>query len=213
VGRILRGNFAEQYDGTLFEDAQGRLRGYWWVQPSIWRERYFAENVDRRYANEAEARVYKQAKALSRYRRWRNVLTDLEDRAIKTEIRFIREHRQPAQLDANELRRLAEENPKLAAEKRQANSREWLAYYKDKWEWIAAHMGEKFTARQARDIIEAATNVMTDAEEMRDERIIEMIYERKQRQETEVVRQLHKLSPLQFRLLAQEVLSEQKRAS
>ena len=94
MGRLLKGLFAEQYDGDLFTLPDGSPR-IWWIDPEIWRERHNPDTVNREVEDETLKRIYKQARALTRFKRWRNVLTGLERKAVNLELDYMKEYRQP----------------------------------------------------------------------------------------------------------------------
>src|SRR5690606_37677993 len=120
MGRLLRGTFAECYDGDLFTLPDGTPR-LWWIDPSIWAERHNPDTVNREVENETLKRLYKQARALTRFKRWRNVLTGLERKAVGLELDYMKEHRQPPAV-----------SPETPTEKRTLISVAWGDYYKHK---------------------------------------------------------------------------------
>ena len=143
--------------------------------------------VNRHTEDAALDSIYKQARALSRFKRWRNVLTGLERKAVNLELAYMKEYRQPPPI-----------TPETPQEKRTQINLGWGDYYRHKWTWIAERMGRGFTPLQVRGLLDEASRIMADAEAVRNERIIDYIYQRKLRQTVD----------LEFKLMVREVLDE-----
>jgi hypothetical protein len=197
LARLLRGLFPDQYDGDLFTLPDGSPR-LWWIDPSIWAERHHPDTVNREEVeDEALKRLFKQARALTRFKRWRNVLTGLERKAVSLELDYMREYRQPPAV-----------TPETPTEKRTLVSVAWGDYYKHKWTWIAQRMGRGFTSLQVRSLLDEASRVLMDAESMRDEAVVEMVYARKMRQYDRIDHALEAMGKHEFRGLVRECIRD-----
>lgn len=90
MARRLFNNPAD-YDGNLFENADGSAR-LWWVQPKVWRESILVGWVERAVEDEAIRNLYYQSRALRYLHYHRYSLSSTEQRAVELERRCMKEN-------------------------------------------------------------------------------------------------------------------------
>ena len=85
-------NFPGDYSGDLFTLPDGNPR-LWWAEETFWQEREYITTITRTVEDMALLNIWLEARALQRVDSYRYVLSEVEEMALRYELRCLRENK------------------------------------------------------------------------------------------------------------------------